>query len=220
LIKTNAGSWETYPILTLENSTAEVLRVQADGNVGIGTSSPSYTLDVSGTANIGSSLYISANERFNISGALIPHTVSSTTKFTNLNADLLDGHHYSSNWDADTSTTNELQNLQDVYDQECGSGWVDMGSYCIQYNEAGSGSYYTAANACWVNYHAHLCTPSEWYAACAQNKIINRIDDWEQTSTIYYDGVSNWRVVMNGSGSCSSFNGHRVVDGGAYRCCK
>ncbi len=41
---------------------------------------------------VSSSLYIAGNERFNSSGALIPHTVSATTKFTNLNADLLDGY--------------------------------------------------------------------------------------------------------------------------------
>ncbi|KUK56704.1 MAG: Cell wall surface anchor family protein, putative, partial [Bacteroidetes bacterium 38_7] len=60
-----------------------------------------------GNLSIASSLYVSGNERFNTSGALIPHTVSSTTKFTNLNADLLDGYDWGTVPDATDQWVNE-----------------------------------------------------------------------------------------------------------------
>lgn len=79
----NSGSG--HPILFQEAGT-ERMRMTGSGSLGIGTTSPSEKLHVAGniTANILKST---------IATGTAPFTVVSSTKVTNLNADLLDGQH-------------------------------------------------------------------------------------------------------------------------------
>jgi hypothetical protein len=49
LVKTSSGATEAFPILDLENTAGNVFRVQANGNVGIGTTNPSAPLEISST---------------------------------------------------------------------------------------------------------------------------------------------------------------------------
>ena len=46
LVKTSSGVDEDFPILDLENTAGNVFRVQANGNVGIGTTSPAAKLEI------------------------------------------------------------------------------------------------------------------------------------------------------------------------------
>jgi len=55
LVKTSSGINEDFPILDLENTAGNVFRVQADGHVGIGTTSPSGLLHLE---SAGPALYI------------------------------------------------------------------------------------------------------------------------------------------------------------------
>jgi hypothetical protein len=67
-----------------DGSLSEKMRINYDGYVGIGTTLPTYKLDVNGNARIGTTLTVS-----NIAG------IGSTALVTNLNADVLDGYHAS-----------------------------------------------------------------------------------------------------------------------------
>ena len=107
-------------------------------------------------------------------------------------------------------------------DMSCETGFTNMGTYCIQADEANSGDsldWYTAWDYCVDNYaEARLCTFSEWYDACRNRVLTNDIDDDEW--------IDNWcehgDVNVVGNKSCedverfeeASSNSH------AFRCCK
>lgn len=84
--------------------------VLGNGNVGIGTSAPGARLDVSGTARVSGQLTSTVTQ------GTAPFVVGSTTVVGSLNADMVDGQHYSSNWDL----------------------WQDMGTYMAP---TGSGAH-------------------------------------------------------------------------------
>lgn len=84
-IDEDATGADTFRITRGSSGATTLMVVQSGGNVGIGTSSPAQRLDVAG--NIRGTQFIST-----ASTGTAPLQVSSTTKVTNLNADLLDGY--------------------------------------------------------------------------------------------------------------------------------
>jgi len=76
---------DTFRITRGSGGSTTLMLVQNTGNVGIGTTSPTQRLDVSG--NIRGTQFIST-----ATTGTAPFQVSSTTRVTNLNADLLDGY--------------------------------------------------------------------------------------------------------------------------------
>jgi hypothetical protein len=84
-IDEDANGTDTFRITRGSSGSTTLMVVQSGGNVGIGTSSPAQKLDVAG--NISGTQFIST-----ASTGTAPFQVSSTTKVTNLNADLLDGY--------------------------------------------------------------------------------------------------------------------------------
>lgn len=120
-----------------------------------------------------------------------------------LDADLLDGSQGTSYlWPTDIS---------------CGAGFTNVGTYCIQTDEAGSATWWNAADYCRDNYGARLCSVSEWYGACINSLLTNGTDD--------YEWVDDWHdyshVLKFGNGSCSTVSS--FDDPGysyAFRCCK
>jgi len=84
-IDEDSDGGDTFRITRGSGGSTTLMLVQDTGNVGIGTTSPTQRLDVAG--NIRGTQFIST-----ASTGTAPFQVSSTTKVTNLNADLLDGY--------------------------------------------------------------------------------------------------------------------------------
>ena len=76
----SAGTWTEW---------RKVLSESTAGNVGIGTTSPAQKLDVQGSIQASNQLIST------VATGTAPLAVSSTTLVSNLNADMLDGHHWS-----------------------------------------------------------------------------------------------------------------------------
>ncbi len=94
-IDEDSNGGDTFRITRGSGGSTTLMLVQNTGNVGIGTTSPTQRLDVSG--NIRGTQFIST-----ASTGTAPFQVSSTTKVTNLNADLLDGYDTSTSSAANT----------------------------------------------------------------------------------------------------------------------
>ena len=96
------------------NWAANSFLLNSGSAIGIGTAAPSQALDVTG--NIQSS----GQFKSTLATGTAPFTLNSSTLNTNLNADLLDGQHYTSNWKlwSDSSayiTPNNASNFR-IYD--------------------------------------------------------------------------------------------------------
>ena len=83
------------------NSTTNGLYILANGNVGIGTNNPSYklslvgTLHATGAATLDSTLSVAGQITSTLATGTAPFAITSTTKVSNLNVDLLDDLHAS-----------------------------------------------------------------------------------------------------------------------------
>ncbi|MBU3964589.1 hypothetical protein KJ562_02625 [Patescibacteria group bacterium] len=109
-----------------------------------------------------------------------------------------------------------------VDDMSCETGFADIGTYCIQIDEANSGDildWYAAWDYCVDNYDgARLCEFNEWYQSCLDGVLTNGIDD--------YEWVDNWcehgDVNVVGSGSCQNVENFESATSNsrAFRCCK
>ncbi len=98
---------------------------------------------------------------------------------------------------------------------DCGTGFTNVGTYCIQTDEAGTATWWDAADYCRDNYGARLCSVSEWYGACINDLLTNGIDDYEWTDNWLIDSAEEF-----GSGSCSTESNAVPGASNAFRCCK
>ena len=100
----------------------------------------------------------------------------------------------------------------------CGTGFTDMGTYCIQTNENAAKTWYAASDYCNDTYAgARLCTSSEWYNGCMNGGLTNITDD--------YEWVDSWtdstNAFLRGNGSCTAVTYSTVADSAVpFRCCK
>jgi hypothetical protein len=94
-IDEDSSGHDSFIITRGADGSTTLMLVHSAGNVGIGTTSPTQKLDVSG--NIRGTQFIST-----ATTGTAPFQVSSTTKVDNLNADLLDGYNSSTSATANT----------------------------------------------------------------------------------------------------------------------
>ena len=99
----------------------------------------------------------------------------------------------------------------------CGSGFTNMGTYCIQTDENSATDWYSASDYCYDTYGARLCTSSEWYNACMNGGLTNIIDDEEWVDTWY----TSLRSIVRGNGSCDTAYAREATSTSeVFRCCK
>lgn len=111
----------------------------------------------------------------------------------------------------------------------CPSGWVDMGSYCIQKKESNSGSemdWYAATNYCREK-NATLCSMGEWYHACKTDKINNAIngnwewvDNYDSTPDIFGFDTAKLALMMGNNDCKWPSSANMDAASTQFRCCK
>jgi len=108
---------------------------------------------------------------------------------------------------------------------------VDVGAYCIDADELGTGSWFVAAAACRDRFSAvdttgacgaRLCSAAEWYAACEDQNDGTAIG--MNNSTNNFEWVDDWfddmTAMVMGQFSCLSVAGSTPGTTRAYRCCQ
>ncbi|MGE4234617.1 MAG: hypothetical protein AB7F43_14960, partial [Bacteriovoracia bacterium] len=84
---------------------------------------------------------------------------------------------------------------------------------CIQQNEEGSATYWSALQTCFTSYGGTLPSPDEWYIAANNLTLINEVDNAEMTS-----GLNGSQTITIGNGSISSTSTGSLFSSFAYRC--
>ena len=167
-----------------------------NGNVGIGTTSPSYKLHVSGVA-------AAQSFRSTVETGTAPLVVASSTLVTNLNADRLDGKHAS-----DFATASDMTTLQGYFDA---SGNARNALRLTTVSKTAWGQTYWTANGVPTNISGDMSSVGN-IALTNNSRISNatgsggslyigRADDagWVKLSDMCSrQGDSYWKIKSNG----------------------
>ena len=194
---------------TTSTSLVDYLTVAYGGNVGIGTSSPSYLLHVSGTA-------AAQTFRSTVETGTAPMVVASSTLVTNLNADRLDGKHAS-----DFATASDVTTLQGYFDA---SGNARNALRLTTVSKTAWGQTYWTANGVPTNISGDMSSVGNialtngarihhpdvsgntLYIGNASNKGWVKIADM-----CSQDGDSYWKIKSNGDATFSNVYSNGVL---------
>jgi hypothetical protein len=101
----------------------------------------------------------------------------------------------------------------------CGPGFLDAGSYCIEANERPVAHWFNAAGTC-QSIGGRLCTPSEWYGACAAALpgLNQSTNNYEWTDAVSA-GVGTGLGTLLGQYSCMASTVEPLANNRTFRCC-
>jgi len=107
----------------------------------------------------------------------------------------------------------------------CPPGLVDATGYCIEVDKRPPTDWFTAAKTC-QRLGLRLCTPGEWYSACAASTALGLKDmnaDWEWLDDWTAFSVSTlnvYRPLAAGFPNCTAFTSFNASENTRYRCCQ
>ena len=191
-----------------------------EGNVGIGTTSPSRTLEISsaltggtylgvGNTNTGGkiwSLISTGSGNSNGAGNFMIHESGVGAQFT-----------IKAGGNVGIGTTSPTVQFERV----CPAGFTSVKAGnnqlgCIETAEHGTGTWYAAANTCFTTYGGKLPNYSEWYVAMNNYALTGETGNWEWLGNSDYYSASACAIA-----GASTLTAPNVNDCGvtyAYRC--
>lgn len=210
---------EASDVLTINNG---LLFAPTSGNVGIGITTPSQKLDVSGT--------IQSTGFKMTTGAAAGYVLTSDSS-GNGAWQLATGS--SGGWTEDIAgnkvyVTNTGRNVgigiinpaakldvAGVVNAQCPAGMLAANSVCIETSTRAAASWWNAINTC-AGAGRRLCSAAEWYYACSSvsglgtiGTVAELVDDRDDSSNVLVFGASGCQSITKQGASIST----------AYRCC-